>query len=1547
MSENKMNKKPILSQEHMEALYMFPNDSKTNQLVDMLMRSVFAKMVRGLGINAADFEFMAFDNGKNAFFISGDKTQNGKNLISVSLALLRSLGTEEELAAVMAHECGHYIWKHSLGGKNSIFQERGADLYAVDLLINGGYNPVAILNTYKKIFGRVSYTDATLDVHGNDAMRIDDVKAYLTKISNEKGVFPVPETTDAAFCAVVDEIVDLRELTCDFWLRELYNKFGYDVFWNGNRTEILRFFIQQLKIQGPLITDARSKSFVNILTGMYFTSSLTNEDLTICRDIFLFFYNSDNKYAKSVFSAMNLSEQMSKELFGPFKQHAENIQKFVDSAYDEKQAEYYADICLQEYEKIKPYIDEFRFKWPEFKGLGVDNVGKKLPWVQMASYKSGKIREFCRYLVDDGRYSKPNVQMDKYLFDGDIVMAYGDDVKNIVYDVEFEKYEGRIAEKIKMLDALRRLDIGEISVQEYIEITKSMERKKSKEDLIDGFFKFPNPELINKSKRAKEFLSEFYKTPLFNNVIQNNTLVQCLVNNRGCKDFYVADKLAAFTSGCVVKELMFMAARAYAKYSEYINETKAHKNEHGYTECSVNVWYEYNEVFKLLLGASFHPRGILNGKKYDDYLGDIVNKERDLFSDIAKKERQKIAIVASQNDALVNTGNDSWRVLEDAIVHEFEENKKSQILKNIMKRWGVKEPQTEEELLTFFTAYNVKSAVDGRRISLGMGIGVFVFFNYILSGYKFDVKKILPYLRTPYSNVMQNLLAKYMDENKSFEIEPLDSQISMFQTMLKNDLFYGKTANKNKYIKIIVDKLTSVRDVNSDEYQKNVKIVHDILLRKLLVDRNNDLEFVTEREKLIDFYAGYWAKRLGRDNGTHRYVENLQPVVDLIKGNSDNVFSRMVANSFVRKFTDKIVAQQKVAELLEDAKIVPVSGDMAEKYDYYGRGAEKLLSELAKNPKHASSMIKFLSERFTDENYERLLGDGSIKELQLNSVVSMYANKQMFMMLHENFWSAGLELRAVVINRLLNCAYRTKQEKINMLVDMFFENDSEYRQDAELIINALYNNLSDYERDLIISAIVCAGQRDKNNNMTEGQAMGQGLKMFLQNKGPAFIKFGQLLSYMPNLDSDIRKELSHLRDKAAIPSRYDLYQMIDMTLPADVKSKITHVGEVLGAGSFYVTVKIIYDGTECVVGLMRPNVEKLTKTGMAMIQNTINEIVEKDAKYKPLTKVIQQARTSAMSEIDIENDYQKYLKAVDLYENLTVSTQTGDYSPDVARWMSYGQNPDGTAYKIMEMAAGKSLSADEWTPEEKHDFAVAYVTLELCILLSGQQWDTDRHQGQQNFYNHAFRDFVIGVFDTGAQMDEKPNITDKIMLGMMLFDMLDYVKSGRDLSDVLMREENDKFAKKYGATPTYIDGVKRGLTALSDIMEYQKEIKDENGKVIQESKSLTRDDMENIISAVVRSGVVSKTVLSTIGARAIVGGMVADMTKRVLNIRRKRNPITVRYTRRSKDKISERINMGQAELQDVIAERNKIKQFGIDKRYVAKGGTESGTEYAF
>jgi len=220
-----------------------------------------------------------------------------------------------------------------------------------------------------------------------------------------------------------------------------------------------------------------------------------------------------------------------------------------------------------------------------------------------------------------------------------------------------------------------------------------------------------------------------------------------------------------------------------------------------------------------------------------------------------------------------------------------------------------------------------------------------------------------------------------------------------------------------------------------------------------------------------------------------------------------------------------------------------------------------------------------------------------------------------------------------------------------------------------------------------------------------------------------------------------------------------------------------------------------------------------------------------------------------------------------------VHTPSGDYSPDVARWMNYGADENGdNAFKIMEMAPGESLISGEMTEEEKHDMAMAYVTLELSILLSGARWDTDRHAGQQNFYNKSFQDFCIGIFDTGAQMNADPNRHDKVMLGHLLYELIRGVRGGKKIADVLNTKIKtlDSAGKTFGFDTLYIDGVQRGLIALSDIIEYQKEIKDKDGNIIQERRTLSESDLQNIIVAVLESGVIDKTVKRTITAKAIL-----------------------------------------------------------------------------
>ena len=121
-------------------------------------------------------------------------------------------------------------------------------------------------------------------------------------------------------------------------------------------------------------------------------------------------------------------------------------------------------------------------------------------------------------------------------------------------------------------------------------------------------------------------------------------------------------------------------------------------------------------------------------------------------------------------------------------------------------------------------------------------------------------------------------------------------------------------------------------------------------------------------------------------------------------------------------------------------------------------------------------------------------------------------------------------------------------------------------------------------------------------------------------------------------------------------------------------------------------------------------------------------------------------------------------------------------------------------------------------------------------------------------------------------MNAAPNKKDKVMLGYLLYELAAGVQQGKDISGVLIDtvKKIDSTTEKINVDASYIDGVQRGLTALSDIIEYQKEQKDEDGNVIVESQSLTADDFQDIVVAIQQSGLVDKTVEKTVVAKAVL-----------------------------------------------------------------------------
>ena len=766
---------------------------------------------------------------------------------------------------------------------------------------------------------------------------------------------------------------------------------------------------------------------------------------------------------------------------------------------------------------------------------------------------------------------------------------------------------------------------------------------------------------------------------------------------------------------------------------------------------------------------------------------------------------------------------------------------------------------------------------------------------------------------------------------------------------------------KNTQIKIIVDEILKSRNVWNIEFVTN-NIVQKILTRRAVTEygkqiSDSDFEFADEREQLIEYYAQYWADKIGHDNGTDEYLVHVKNLVDFItsvsKDDNKRLFSSIIAEQLLNSISNKVVAQERAAKIFGDGAKFRVKGEEVNGLDYYGRGAEAAFNILAKTPDRALATIRFLNKKLTDDSIEQLLsacGDDRNQER-----FSAFVNKQTLTIIHENFWGAPLVVRAVVMKRLLNSYSTNDTKKLDLVIKTYFKSDSKYYKDAVLVLDCLYKKLPEYERNLILSALLSAGQNEDNSKISNGEQVGRGLKMFFQTKGGAFVKFGQLLSYLPTLDSDIRKELATLREQASIPTRDEIFEIMRNSLPESEMKKISYVGKVLGAGSIYITVQIKYDGKDTVISLMRPNTRELINGGLDVISGTIDEMAKRDKKFEPLKNIVAQAKQSCASEIDINQDYKKYEQAVKTYETLNVHTPSGDYSPNVARWITYGcDDQQNNAYKIMEMAPGKSLISADLDESKKHDMAMAYVAIELSLLLSGVAWDTDRHQGQQNFYNKSFRDFCIGIFDTGAQMDKAPEKIDKIMLGHLFYELIRGARSGKNISEVLNSrvQHMDSLGKLLNFETSYIDGVQRGLIALSDIIEYQKEIKDENGMVIQESKSLTEQDLQDVIVAIMDSGIVDKDVMKTIRAKGILNKL------RVLRpgwfktlgegIVKRKSKIIIEWSGKTPDlSHAKKLSKAREEIESRIRELKTGQHLGIDKDIVEDSNSDESGMFVF
>ena len=715
---------------------------------------------------------------------------------------------------------------------------------------------------------------------------------------------------------------------------------------------------------------------------------------------------------------------------------------------------------------------------------------------------------------------------------------------------------------------------------------------------------------------------------------------------------------------------------------------------------------------------------------------------------------------------------------------------------------------------------------------------------------------------------------------------------------------------------------------------------------------DNHMDMPLAKNKLVEIYVGAVAERLGRDDNSAEYLAKIKELVNFI--NQEHLYDprhswmsrvgldKVTQGSLYRGLTDRIQSQERVSQLLANDKNITVSDNNAQSYDMWGRAFETFLDELSKHPTLSVYTIEFLNQKLTAKSI-RDYCDKCMNSDE-GGYVAHLLSASMVENCYHTFWSSDLKVRALIMGKLLNRAYDTLDEKIKYVCDMNFDKNDKYRADAEMICDCVIKSFEPYERNLILAAIASADE-NKQAGQKSARSVGDGLRMFFETMGPAWVKFGQLLSYVPDLPSEIRHDLGKLKDRADIPARWDVYTWLHKALPENLYKRIVRVEDVVGAGSFWMTMVVQFQDEhgvpeKKVIQLLRPYADNRADSGFETIERAIRKLAKRNSAYKVLHNVARQAHNSAKYEVDADFGSKQYQKAKELYGDISVDIDGTTYTPHVADWRHFGTGQDAFAYKIMDYADGATLSRVRASVDERRKMALAYFTIEMTVLFKGDVWDIDRHQGQQNFDITSPTTVDINIYDTGAQLPKAPDKTNKVLLANIFFGLMQTVQRGASIDSFLLKtiKQLDKLQNTLGVDVSYVSNVEKGLMALSDIIEYQKEIKDKDGNVIQERLALTGDDLKNAIMAVLQNPSVDKYLSVILRGRAVADKVLRLQLKELRDLAHTpenapENPVRINIApNNEKRAIVHKLNKAASEIKAQESENDTV--LGIPTKYI-------------
>lgn len=744
-------------------------------------------------------------------------------------------------------------------------------------------------------------------------------------------------------------------------------------------------------------------------------------------------------------------------------------------------------------------------------------------------------------------------------------------------------------------------------------------------------------------------------------------------------------------------------------------------------------------------------------------------------------------------------------------------------------------------------------------------------------------------------------------------------------------LFLNHPDIRHRYEKEIAQRIDLIEDPEiKRKMTEKILLSHSMKVELLPQIRESeykssiaDPEF---REKISSAYVESLVRIYGKDDGSKKYEESVRPLIDDILQRSEGgtrfgILSMLADRMEMQKslsyyIRDQIVDYELIGMKRQDGKIA------------FG---EISIDEINRSNELRLATIDFIREPLTRETASRYVEAvkkyGNIASLlpgEAKQIVgglktrSGYINPEIeidaAIQAHRNFWSTPLGVRTLYLEKIVfpvsnahegkTQSWKTFEENKKLVLDMTVPEPSVLAETRVPWISRLRQNLGwsappppsqariardfvesylgageESEQRLLLTAMLVANEPSSGKESNVGHNFGKSLRRILEATGPAGVKIAQAIHSHPATPEWLRRDMEGSKKSADLPFRWTVHDLIEKN---GLESNITHVGPVLGAGAYGITVETHrLDGIKSATTFLRPNVRARANREFGVFEKAGQNFIRKHPGFTSVLDMIGQAKTMSRVETNMDLAAKQVESARQHYDGVTLLVDGKKFIFRAAPWLGHGKD-----YKEAGIISGQHfndlLSASSEDPAYIRASAKALLTIEQKLLLSGKAFDHDRHGGQQKLEGER-----IGQFDHGAMALEAPTDHQKELMGRILGRALkEHLLSYRrtSVADALVHQID--LLSKNPEDSHFLIEIKRAFLAQNDFM-----------------KALSSKDVKAVVASVWSSSDVDPVIRANM-KRAL--GPLSPFVMRVLNQQAKKANVQVLQEREQVESFEQR-----------------------------------------